>query len=122
MTFSTVTIDTPVYLNYLFARFLSAGGAVVRGHVQHIAEIIEGGPRVVARGGNVPQTVDALVVCAGLGARNLGGVSDTDMFPIRGQTVLLRAPWVRHGITANKPDEYSYVIPRRSGDVRVSKK
>jgi D-amino-acid oxidase len=43
--FSTITIDTPVYLNWLLARFLAAGGRVVRGAVQHIAQLAEGGVR-----------------------------------------------------------------------------
>jgi hypothetical protein len=43
--FSTITIDTPVYLNWLLARFLAAGGRIVRGAVQHIAQLAEDGVR-----------------------------------------------------------------------------
>jgi hypothetical protein len=43
--FSTITIDTPVYLNWLLARFLAAGGRIVRSAVQHIAQLAEGGVR-----------------------------------------------------------------------------
>lgn len=69
-----------------------------------------------------PSKVDAIVVCAGMGARNIGGVDDMNMFPIRGQTILLRAPWVRFGRTL--VDEFgkkTYTIPRRSGDVGHSR-
>ena len=65
--------------------------------------------------------MDAIVVCAGMGARSIGGVDDMDVFPIRGQTVLLRAPWVRFGRTL--VDEFgkkTYTIPRKSGDVGKS--
>lgn len=65
--------------------------------------------------------VDAVMVCTGLGARTLGGVEDTAMYPIRGQTVLLRAPWIRYGrTTVDKNGLKTYTIPRKSGDVRCS--
>ncbi|QRW23647.1 FAD-dependent oxidoreductase [Rhizoctonia solani] len=61
---------------------------------------------------------DAIVVCAGIGARNLGGVEDKDVYPVRGQVVLIRAPWVKFGRTKSESDDtWTYVIPRRSGDV-----
>lgn len=67
--------------------------------------------------------VDALIVCTGLSTRFTGGVEDMSVYPIRGQTVRLRAPWVRSGITESglKDDKgeevVTYIIPRRSGDV-----
>ena len=92
----------------------------MRGSVQHINEVIEGGPRIYSRAKNLSPEVDAVVVCAGLGARTLGGVEDKAMFPIRGQTVLLRAPWIRSGMSLySENGEGTYIIPRSSGDVRV---
>jgi glycine/D-amino acid oxidase-like deaminating enzyme len=65
--------------------------------------------------------IDAVVVCAGLGARSLGGVEDKDMYPIRGQTVIIRAPWINFGsMQSNINGTWSYIIPRRSGDVSQS--
>lgn len=176
-TFNTVTIDTPIYLNWLFTRFIGRGGRTVRGHVQHLSQIIEGGisifgdrysakavakyaveklglsPRATpppspspvptdlpaVKTGNAEGLVqhsadkihvrrehgriDAVIVCTGLSTRFLGGVEDMGVYPIRGQTVLLRAPWVRTGITESgqkneKGEEVvTYIIPRRSGDV-----
>lgn len=61
-----------------------------------------------------------MIVCAGLGARTLGGVEDENVYPIRGQTVLVRAPWIRFGRTMSGNGEeavWTYIIPRRSGDV-----
>ncbi|KDN35089.1 hypothetical protein RSAG8_11871, partial [Rhizoctonia solani AG-8 WAC10335] len=38
--------------------------------------------------------------------------------PVRGQTVLVRAPWVKFGKTKSEADgTWSYIIPRRSGDI-----
>jgi D-amino-acid oxidase len=59
------------------------------------------------------------VVCVGLGARLLGGVDDRDVYPIRGQVVLIRAPWIKFGVSEKTPDHISYIIPRQSGDVSL---
>lgn len=118
ISFNTVTADVPVYLEYLSSRLLAAGASIVRGAVQHIDQVVEGGAEPFTRTGRAPEPPDAVVVCVGLGARTLGGVEDKNVFPIRGQTVLLRAPWVRSGRTLNSDTGlYTYVIPRRSGDV-----
>jgi hypothetical protein len=42
--FTTVNIDTPIYLNWLLASFLAAGGTVVKAAVQHVMQIVDGGP------------------------------------------------------------------------------
>ncbi len=122
ISFTTLTIDTPVYLNYLLSRFLARGGKIVRGAVQHLSQIIEGGAHVFSPGHARKTDIDALVVCPGLGARTLGGVEDKDVYPVRGQVVLLRAPWIKFGRTASHlPSSlWTYIIPRRSGDVSVS--
>jgi len=40
------------------------------------------------------------------------------VYPIRGQTVLVRAPWVKFGRTVSSPSGlWTYIIPRKSGDV-----
>ncbi|KAJ7442514.1 D-amino-acid oxidase [Mycena galericulata] len=119
ISFTTLTIDSPVYLNYLLSRFLASGGSIVRGTVQHIAQVVEGGAGIF-NGRKCLSPPAAVIVCVGLGARTLGGVEDKDMYPIRGQTVLLRAPWVRFGrASSSKSGLWTYIIPRRSGDVIV---
>lgn len=51
----------------------------------------------------------------------LGGVEDKAMYPIRGQTVLLKAPWVKYGRTMVEKDGLrTYTIPRRCGDARLN--
>ncbi|KAJ3565234.1 hypothetical protein NP233_g7761 [Leucocoprinus birnbaumii] len=135
-TIQILSIDTPVYLDWLFKRFISLGGRTVRSHIQHLGQIIEGGTTLFDPSESQNKTInnnkekkqsklDALVVCTGLGARSLGGVEDQTMFPVRGQTVIVHAPWVRFGMgEVGKKDEngeeiLTYVIPRRSGDVVV---
>lgn len=126
-TFTAITISTPQYLLYLFSRFQAAGGKVVRATLQSIDQVIKpdapdySSPAGLSVGtGPTPTRVDAAIVCLGLGARKLAGVDDANLYPIRGQTVILRAPWVRSGITlTNETGGVSYVIPRSSGEVRA---
>ncbi|KAJ2937063.1 hypothetical protein H1R20_g26, partial [Candolleomyces eurysporus] len=126
--FTTFSFDTPVYLTYLSTRFLSKGGRIIRGSVQHISEIAESGvfsflsheekKHVISKPNSIKPPA-AIVVCVGLGARFLGGVEDKDVYPIRGQTVLVNAPWIKHGKTLSDLDaqEWTYMIPRKSGTV-----
>jgi len=114
-----------VYLNYLVSRFLGKGGFITRGHVQHINQVLEGGSHpfrehVEVRRNERVSSPDAVIVCVGLGARFLGGVEDRSVYPSRGQTVILRAPWVRFGKSfEGESDEWTYIIPRKCGDVVV---
>lgn len=94
-------------------KFVSKGGQLVHSSVQHISQVLDG-----AYSNPPGQSPSAVIVCLGLGARFLGGVEDKDMFPIRGQTVLINAPWVRFGRTISSLDgRWTYIIPRRSGGV-----
>ena len=61
-----------------------------------------------------------IIACPGIGARFLGGIEDKDVYPIRGQTILLRAPWIKYGRTLSGADgSYVYMMPRCTGDVRL---
>ncbi|KIK19629.1 hypothetical protein PISMIDRAFT_107285 [Pisolithus microcarpus 441] len=113
-TFTTLTLYPPVYLNWLLGRFLGNGGKIVRAQLQHINQAIHGGIS------GLPQEPDAVVACVGLGARFLGGIEDKEVYPVRGQTVVLKAPWVRYGRTLTYADgSHFYLMPRATGDVLV---
>ncbi|CAA7270241.1 unnamed protein product [Cyclocybe aegerita] len=128
-SFETVTIDVPVYLNWLLSRFLEKGGTIVRGQLQHLSQLLEAGTtpflspeeranRAKGSKSGKSECPDAVVVCVGLGARTLGGVEDATVFPARGQTVLIRAPWINFGRTfSGENNEWTYIIPRKNGDV-----
>ncbi|KAI9444298.1 hypothetical protein H4582DRAFT_2071850 [Lactarius indigo] len=120
VSFSTLNINTPAYLTYLLARFLSRGGRIVRASIQHVAEVLEGGVEAFTGSKSKARPVDALVICVGLGARTLGGVEDRDVYPVRGQTVLLRAPWIRGGRSlVVESVAKTFIVPRRDGTVIV---
>ena len=114
---TTITIDTPKYLLYLASRFTGSGGRLLRGSIQHIQQVVDCGENLFSKE-ITPTPPDAVVVCTGLGSRFLGGVEDKDVYPIRGQTVLIKAPWIKFGLARLEADEtLTYIIPRSSGDV-----
>ncbi|KAI6158189.1 hypothetical protein BKA82DRAFT_996629 [Pisolithus tinctorius] len=113
-TFTTFTLYPPVYLNWLLGRFLTNGGTIVRAQLQHISQAMHGGIS------GLPQRPDAIVACVGLGARFLGGIEDKEVYPVRGQSIVLKAPWVKYSRTLSCADgSYFYMMPRVTGDVLV---
>ncbi|KAJ7722839.1 D-aspartate oxidase [Mycena metata] len=117
ISFTAISFDPPMYLKYLYERFLTAGGKLVHGSVQHIKQVVEGGSAIFE--GKPPAPPAAVLVCPGLGARTLGGVEDKTVTSVRGQTVVLHAPWVKFGATRRKIENefISYVIPRHNGNI-----
>lgn len=94
-------------MKYLQDRFVAAGGIIIRRTLSSLIEVLD-----------QPFSTSAIVNCAGIGAFSL--VDDKLVYPTRGQTVLVRAPWVKGGVTrTGAGGVYTYIIPRKSGDVIV---
>ncbi|KAJ6616427.1 D-amino-acid oxidase [Mycena sp. CBHHK59/15] len=123
-TFSTICIDVPRYLPYLWDRFLAAGGRAFRVTLPSLSALLSEKDRPALTpfppsSTNVSPTFDpsAIINCTGIGALSLGDVLDTDVYPTRGEVLIIRAPWIQHGMTyLYKNTHVSYVIPRQSGD------
>ena len=95
--FTVPVIEMPVYLAYLLDRFIAASGAVEERPVSSLYEAANGH--------------QAIVNCAGLGAREL--MDDGDMVPIRGQIVRVRNPGLeRFLLDEGNPEGITYVVPR----------
>ncbi|TKA37330.1 hypothetical protein B0A49_12983, partial [Cryomyces minteri] len=93
--FTSVCINTALYLPWLASQCLRHGVVLKRG--------------VVA---------DVVVNCTGLGARALGGVADAAVEPARGQIVLVRnEPGVMVSVsgTDDGEDEATYIMHRAAG-------
>nr|KAJ3412572.1 hypothetical protein HK105_002308 [Polyrhizophydium stewartii] len=106
--YTTVCINVPRYLEALSAEFQQLGGTLVRRRIAHIDEAFG-------------QDTSLVVNCSGLGARTLGGVLDSDVFPIRGQIALIRgqidhaALTTEHRLQLTDNESSTYVIPRNDG-------
>lgn len=109
-SFTSVCINTSIYLPWLAGQCLKAGVKIKRGIVSHISNVSalhESGKKA-----------SMIINCSGLGARSLGGLEDTSVYPCRGQTVLVRnEPNVMVGINGSDDaeDELSYVMQRAAG-------
>ncbi|KAJ7255380.1 D-aspartate oxidase [Mycena rebaudengoi] len=104
VTYSTIFMDVPRYLPYLMNRFLVAGGHAFRVALPSLSSLLSEKER--------PQ----LVPFASESARNLWEMWK-DVYPTRGEVLIIRAPWINHGMSYFHTSHLSYIIPRQSGDV-----
>lgn len=108
MRFDSFTLNPPRLLAYLSSRLKTAGVPMVRTRVSSLDEARAYCPAAL------------LVNATGLGARSLLGVQDEAVHPVRGQTVLVRAPGVDtcYGVRDKKlpAGTATYIIPRPGSD------
>lgn len=110
VSFTSVCINTALYLPWLASQCLKAGVVIKRGIVSHVTEAAT----LHHSGGSA----DVVVNCTGLSSLKLGGVEDQSLFPSRGQTVIVRnVPGVIVGTTGTDdgPDEVTYIMNRAAG-------
>ena len=82
VVFVSVCINTAVCLQWLVSQCLKNKVVFKRAIVDHIREAAN----LHSKDGQV----DVMINCTGLGAKSLGGVEDQKLYPVRGQTVLVR--------------------------------
>ena len=78
-SFKTFVINPMKYLSWLMKKFQDGGGHIVQCKVHSLQEL---------------RDYDVIINCSGLGARELAG--DLSVYPVRGQLVAVKAPWIRH--------------------------
>ncbi|KAF4555571.1 FAD dependent oxidoreductase-like protein 1 [Elsinoe fawcettii] len=109
-SFTSVCINTALYLPWLMSQCLRNGVIVRRGVAQHVADAA-----ILHHSG---ERADIVVNCTGLSSLKLGGVEDRSMYPARGQIVLVRNdPKIMstNSGTDDGPDEATYVMHRAAG-------
>jgi D-amino-acid oxidase len=108
--FTSVCINTSIYLPWLVSQCLKAGVVFKRAILNHISDAAD-----IDHRGRKPSLV---VNCTGLSASKLGGVVDKSVIPARGQIVLVRndagAMFSISG-TDDADDEVSYIMTRAAG-------
>jgi D-amino-acid oxidase len=92
-------VEPPRYLNYLQSQFEQNGGQIIERELQSLDEIT----------GSCP----IIVNCSGVGAREL--VNDAQVYPIRGQTILIDAPEIQQAFMDD--NTFTYIFPRKDGVV-----
>jgi len=95
LRFAAPAVDMSVHLPWLVARLGALGGAIERRAVRGFDEL----------------HADAVVNCAGLGARELAG--DPTLTAVRGQVVRVAAPTVTEWLIDDTHDDLpTYLVPR----------
>ena len=97
--FSTFIFPCGPYLAWQLEQFKANGGTVIQRKLNSLAEI--------------DGEYDVIVNCTGLGSKEL--VGDEGMYPVRGQIILLKAPWVKHSFGVEVADDVTYIYPREEG-------
>ncbi|KAJ6078790.1 hypothetical protein N7467_008543 [Penicillium canescens] len=108
--FTSVCINTPVYLSWLVGQCVKNGAVFKRAVFKHIAD--------AANAHHTGQKADVVINCTGLSSKTLGGVLDEKMYPARGQIVVVRndpGPMVSASGTDDGEDEALYIMTRAAG-------
>ncbi|KAL2221883.1 D-amino-acid oxidase [Thermoascus aurantiacus ATCC 26904] len=109
-TFTSVCINTAVYLPWLVGQCRKNGVVFKRAVFKHVAD--------AANAHHSGQKADLVVNCTGLSSKKLGGVMDDTLHPARGQIVVVRNdPGLMCSIsgTDDGEDETVYMMTRAAG-------
>ncbi|KAF2681069.1 D-amino-acid oxidase-like protein [Lentithecium fluviatile CBS 122367] len=106
---STFRINTQIYLEWLQAQVLKEGIKMVRRHYPSLTSLLSSFPNTAL-----------LVNCSALGSLTLSDVKDTNLYPTRGQTVLVAEPKtpiprMYFRSPARIDPTTTYVFPRTNG-------
>ncbi|GFT64008.1 d-aspartate oxidase [Nephila pilipes] len=78
--YTSPVVDCRYYLPWMKTKFEENGGKIIKKHIFTFEEI--------------PDIYCMIVNCTGLGAKSL--LQDNMLVPIRGQTIKVKAPWIKH--------------------------
>lgn len=109
-SFTSVCINTAIYLPYLVSLCLKAGVKFKRSTFNHICD--------AATAHFSGQKADVIINCTGLAAGKIKGVEDETVIPARGQIVLVRNdPGGMYSISGSDDgdDEVTYIMMRAAG-------
>lgn len=98
--YTTFNFNAPKFLLFLKAYLIKHGVTFVRQRVTHVNEAF------------LSPSTKAVFNCTGIGAYSLGGVEDKNMYPIRGQVVVVSADFINYNIMSQNEHYVTYIIPR----------
>ena len=108
--FTSVCMNTAIYLPWLASQCLKNGVVIRRGIVDHVAE--------AACLHHLGSKANVVINCTGLSSLKLKGVEDNQLFPVRGQIVVVRNDpgfMADTSGTDDGPDEITYTMHRAAG-------
>ncbi|KAG7829570.1 hypothetical protein KL920_002429 [Ogataea angusta] len=97
--------NCPKFLEVLKKYLASTGVVFVRRKIQDVDEMFE-----FAR---------TVFNCTGIGARGLGGAEDDNIYPARGQVVVIKTPHINENRMRWGTEDVTYIIPRPDSQSQV---
>eukprot|EP00111_Clytia_hemisphaerica_P017751 TCONS_00052509-protein len=98
MSFTTVYTEGRRLVPYYIKRFQEMGGKVFQKLISSLDEL--------------PGDFDVVINCTGLGSRKL--FNDKSMFPVRGQVLKIKAPWIKQFVTYDvENQDPMYILPNQ---------
>lgn len=95
--FTTYILHPTCYLKWMLDKINSCRCKVVKKKISSLEEL--------------SSTYDVVINCTGLSScKELA--KDSSLYPVQGQGLLVKAPWVKHWLLHVKTNAISYVIPR----------
>ena len=94
-SFSTYALNPTPYLRWLMDNIQERGATFEKRKISSFDEL---------------SSYDIIINCTGLGSCDL--VGDKLMFPVRGEAVLVEAPWIKHWYNFSGTQTLGYIIPR----------
>lgn len=92
----SVLMDTSIYMTWLLEQYKQLGGRTQQRTVKDINEALA--------------EFETVINCIGLGSREL--FNDDQIFPVRGQVVLVKPNGFKEVMADENPDNLVYIIPR----------
>ena len=97
--FKTWNFYCPFFLKALREYLEKSGVSFTRMQLTHISQAY------------IPHTI-AVFNCTGIGAASLSGISDSNVYPTRGQVLVINAPHIQENKMRWGADYATYIIPR----------
>lgn len=99
ITFLSWNFNCPKFLLNLKVHLEGKGVVFERRKLSHVTQAFGPGVKTVFN-------------CTGIGARKLGGVQDINVYPTRGQVVVIKAPHIQENVMRWGDDYATYIIKR----------
>ncbi|XP_050400433.2 D-aspartate oxidase isoform X2 [Patella vulgata] len=93
--FTSYLVDCTSYLPWLMKQYMNKGGKIINKTIQSLDELYP--------------LYDIIINCSGLHSHQLLG--DKELFPARGETIRVHAPWIKHFYVQDIGDEFTYIFP-----------
>ncbi|ODV74309.1 FAD-dependent oxidoreductase [Cyberlindnera jadinii NRRL Y-1542] len=104
ISFTSWNFNCPFFLGKFQQYLESTGVKFTRKTLSHITQ------------GFISANTKVVFNCSGIGALSLGGVRDTNVFPTRGQVVVVKAPHIQENRMRWGDGTATYIIPRPDSD------